>query len=509
MRCAIYARVSTKRDEQRNSLDNQVAFTTGIVAEKGWQLIKTYIDDGVSGTTFSKREAIQQLIHDAKRKKIDIVIAKSVSRFGRNSVESMTVADELERLGIRLIFPEDNYDTSTSDTKLMFRLKAILAEEESRKLSDRIKIGRQTSARLGKYQASLVAFGYKPGANGELILDEKYSPIVREIFDLYLYKGWGWYKIASYFNSRKIPTPRAVSGGSNAGTMWHESSIRVFLENVVYTGALVHHRVETVDFLSQKRKAIEPDKQVLIENAHPAIITKEEHLTTLEKMRTKGKHKSNGQESLFAHIACCADCGKGMMFRKDRNKREGGAYVCGGYVKHTSSYCSSHIIGDKKLRKAVIDDLHELISNNLKLEQLYRVVGGEIELHQKSHTKELQGVNKQLAKLDSEFRSLLSLFQQKVVGIDQFRSANETIEAEQRRLTERKVDLERMLESKKDTDRYLQDFQRQINKIAQLDINDEQVLKQVIQKLIHKIEVQIDSSIKIHYNIARPLNIGA
>lgn len=508
MRCAVYARVSTKRDEQRNSLKNQIAFTTGLVAEKGWQLVKTYVDDGISGTTFSKREAIQQLIYDAKRKRFDVVIAKSVSRFGRNSVESMTVADELERLGIRLIFPEDNYDTSTSDTKLMFRLKAILAEEESRKLSDRIKIGRQTSARLGKYQASLVAYGYRRGENGQLVLDEQYSPIVREIFDLYLYKGWGWYKIASYLNSRKIPTPRAVSGGSNAGTMWHESSIRVILQNVVYTGALVHHREETVDFLSKKRKAIEPEKQVVIENAHPAIITKEEHLAALEKMRTKGRHKSNGQESLFAHIACCADCGKGMMFRKDRNRQEGGAYVCGGYVKHTSSYCSSHIIGNRKLRQAVIDDLQELISNNLKLEQLYRVVGGEIAIHQNSYTKELQGVNNQLAKLESEFRSLLTLFQQKVVGIEQFRSTNEAIEAERRRLTERKVELERILESKKDTERNLQDFQRQINKIAKLDIHDEQVLKQVIQKLIHKIEVQVDGNIKIHYNIARPLNIG-
>ncbi|WP_137671321.1 hypothetical protein [Paenibacillus naphthalenovorans] len=117
-------------------------------------------------------------------------------------------------------------------------------------------------------------------------------------------------------------------------------------------------------------------------------------------------------------------------------------------------------------------------------------MGGEFELHQNSYTKELQGVNKQLAKLDSEFRSLLTLFQQKVVGIEQFRSTNEAIEAEHRRLTERKVELERMLESKKDTDRYLQDFQRQINKIAKLDIHDEQVLKQVIQKLIHKIEVE-------------------
>lgn len=148
MRCAIYARVSTKRDEQRNSLDNQITYTTNIVKDNAWQLAGTYIDDGISGTTFLKREAIQQLIHDAKKKKFDVVIAKSVSRFGRSSVESMTVADELEqRYNIRLIFPEDNYDTATSDTKFMFRLKAILAEEESRKLSARIKIGRQSGWR--------------------------------------------------------------------------------------------------------------------------------------------------------------------------------------------------------------------------------------------------------------------------------------------------------------------------------------------------------------------------
>ncbi|MFC0212885.1 recombinase family protein [Paenibacillus chartarius] len=510
MRCAIYARVSTKRDEQRNSLDNQITFTTNIVKDNAWQLAGTYIDDGVSGTTFLKREAIQQLIHDAKKKKFDVVIAKSVSRFGRSSVESMTVADELEqRYNIRLIFPEDNYDTATSDTKFMFRLKAILAEEESRKLSARIKIGRQTGARLGKYQASLTAFGYKRGDDGKLALDEQYSPIVREMFDLYLYKGWGWYKIASYLNSRNIPTPRTVSGGSNRGTMWLESSIRVILENVVYTGALVQHREETMDFISKKRKTVAPDKQIIVNDAHPAIITHEEHIAALEKMRAKGKHKSNGQESTFAHVARCSDCGKGMMYRKDRLRKEGGAYVCGGYVKHTSAYCSSHIIANNKLLDFVKADLRELITNNVRMEQLYKIAGGELELHQTSYSKELLGVNKQLAKLEGEFRSLLALFQQKVIGIEQFKSTNENIQAEQSRLTARKTELETLIESKKDTERYLQDFQRQVNKIAKLDVDNEQVLKHIIQKLINKIEVHADGSIKIIYNIARPASLGA
>lgn len=235
---------------------------------------------------------------------------------------------------------------------------------------------------------------------GKLVLDEQYSPIAKEIFDLYLCKGWGCYKIASHLNTRKVPTPRTVSGGSNKGAMWHESSVKVILENVVYTGTLTQHREETIDFISKRRKAIEPDKQIIVENAHPAIITQEEHIAALEKMRTKGKNKSNGQESIFAHIACCADCGKGMTCRKDRRQREGGAYVCIGYVKHTTSYCSSHIVGYKKLIDFVTNDLRELITSNVKLEQLYKVAGGELKLHHIAYSIELHGVNKMLGKLD-------------------------------------------------------------------------------------------------------------
>lgn len=103
----------------------------------------------------------------------------------------------------------------------------------------------------------------------------------------------------------------------------------------------------------------------------------------------------------------------------------------------------------------------------------------------------------------------MTLFQQKAISIEQFKSANDNIQAEQSRLTARKVELETLIDSKKDTDRNLQNFQRQINKIAKLDIDNEQVLKHIIQRLIHKIEVHADDSIKIHYNIARPASVGA
>lgn len=159
MRVAIYARVSTKKDAQKNSLENQVSYATSLAAQNGWTISNQYIDDGISGATRNNREAIQRMLEDSKLKKFDIVLAKSVSRLGRNTVENLQTAHAIESMDIRLILPEDNYDTATSTSKLMFNLKAVLAEEESAKLSERIKIGLRASAREGVYKASLPVSG--------------------------------------------------------------------------------------------------------------------------------------------------------------------------------------------------------------------------------------------------------------------------------------------------------------------------------------------------------------
>lgn len=509
LKVVIYARVSTKQDAQKNSLENQVSYAMNLAAQNGWTVVGQYIDDGISGATRNKREGIQRLLYDAKKKKFDAVIAKSVSRLGRNTVENLQTAHEIESAGIRLILPEDNYDTGTSDSRLMFNLKAVLAEEESAKLSKRIKIGLQTSARQGVYKASLPAFGYKRDPfNKRLELDEDYAPIVREIFNLYLYQDWGMYKISNHLIKRGIPTPRTVSGGSNAGELWHQSTVKLILSNIVYTGTLVHHREETIDFISKKRKRVEPSQQIVFENAHPAIISMDEYNAVQEKMKQKGKNKSNGRESLFAHIAVCADCGKGMVFRTDR--RKSGAYVCGGYVKHSRSYCSSHIVESDTLLQAVKDDLKELIADNVKLEKLYGAVNGKANEQKAKYAKELTNISKRLKQLNKEFQSLLQLYSEKVIDIVQFKAQNEHIQEEQTRLTQKKAEIESLLETKKDMDEQLHAFRKQIARFAKLDIDDEQVLKQVLQRLIQKIEVNEDGTIKaIHYNITRPHSVRA
>lgn len=512
MRVAIYARVSTKRDAQKNSLENQISFATFIAAQNGWTVVRQYVDNGISGATREKRAELLQLLQDAKKKKFDAVIAKSVSRLGRNTIENLLTAREIENQGIRLVLPEDCYDSETGGTsKLNFNLRAVLAEEESSKSSERIKMGLRASAMQGVYKASLPAFGYKRDSTGKrLELDEEYAPVVREIFDLYLYEDWGMYKISNYLIDKGIPTPRTVSGGSNAGTLWGQSTIRLILKNIVYTGTLVHHQEETRDFISKKRKKVDPKQQIVHENAHPAIISMDEHIMALEKMKQKGQNKSNGNESLFAHIAVCADCGKGMTFRKDRRKKDGGAYVCVGYVKHSASYCSSHIIGANTLLHAVKDDLRELISNNVKVEKLYGAANSKANEQQSKYMKELASVTKRLNKLNKEFQALLQLYTEKHIDLERFKSQNEYIQEEQGKLSQKKLELELALETKKDTEEQLHAFRKQISRFAELNIDDEHVLKQVLQRLIKKIEINEDGTIKeIHYNIARPTSYGA
>ena len=183
MKCVIYARVSTKREEQKNSLENQVSLAERMAKEHGFTIVGRYIDNGISGTGFKNRLEINRLLVDAKAKKFDVVIAKSVSRLGRNLSKSLSLADDLEQEGIRLILPEDDYDTASSKSRFMFNLKAILAEEESSKMSERIKLALREKANQGEYKASHAPYGYSINPiTKKLDVNEETAAIVKEIF---------------------------------------------------------------------------------------------------------------------------------------------------------------------------------------------------------------------------------------------------------------------------------------------------------------------------------------
>jgi DNA invertase Pin-like site-specific DNA recombinase len=504
MRGVIYARVSTQREEQKNSLHNQIVLGENIARENGIMIVDRYIDS-ISGTGIKNREGIQKLLDDAKAKKFDVVIAKSVSRLGRNMLQSLQTADELERSRIRLILPEDSYDTETSSTRLMFNLKAVLAEEESAKLSERVKLGLQASAREGKVKCSLAPYGYKINPiTKKLEIDDEYAPIVKNIYDYYLHKGWGMSKIGNHLMRLKIATPRSASGARNAGTRWHQQTIKTILTNPSYTGRLVQHRSETTKYLAKTetykiRRDVDPERQIVIENAHPFLISQEDFDAVQSLMKSKGQARSNGTESLFANIAVCADCGCGMHFKADRRN---GAYVCGGYVKHSSSFCTSHIVAEKELLEGVRKDIASLISRNANIEKLYGVAEEKALIVHTTILKELKNLERQAEKMSQQFNSLLSLHSEGAITILQFKERNTSLSEQQQELAERKSKLVLQLDEKKDLDKNVQAFKKNVRSFLNLETKNQEDMKQILQRLIQKIEVFEESKIVIHYNLA-------
>lgn len=508
LKVAIYARVSTTRDAQKDSIDNQIAYAIDLITRNGWTVAGTYIDNGISGLRVKNRAEMQRLLADAKKQKFDAVIAKSVSRLGRNLVENLQTADIIVSSKVRLVLPEDNYDSATSQSKFNFNLRALLAEEDSATFSRRIKLGRQGSAKRGKYQASLPAYGYQRDENGNLVPDEETAPTVQSIFHWYLHNGWGMQKISNYLTEHGYPTPRTVSNAGNQGTVWQQSSIKYILTNVTNTGTLCQHREEVINHLSKERAKIPEDKQIIFENAHPALISKEDFQAVQNLMKSKGTSHSNGQESLFAHLMLCPDCGHGMTYRKDRLKKQNGAYVCCGYVKRGKAFCSSHIIGYDTLLVVVKNDLKELIGSNVRLDRLFNAIKGNVGLKHSALIKELNKLNKQQEQLEKNVQGLITLFSNQAITLEQFTAQNQRNQAEQQVLAKRKTELESVLETQKDTEEQFRAFQKKIALFAQLDIDDEQVLKQLLHQVIQKIEVHQNGSIKIHYNIAPPQGMG-
>lgn len=251
------------------------------------------------------------------------------------------------------------------------------------------------------------------------------------------------------------------------------------------------------------RIKVDLEKQNNNKNTHPPLITEDDFRAVQELMKKKGTHKSNGKESLFAHIAKCAECGSGMHFKPDRRK---GAYVCGGYLKFTTAHCSSHIIEESILLQTVKDDLRDLIKDSVKLEKLYGIAEKKASSVSSNFEKEIKQTEKQLKEVNKRFDNILTLHTEWHITIEQFKAQNEQIAQQQKELAVKKAELLSALSTRKDTTEELQFFKKEVEHFANLDIDDEQVLKQVLQRLINKIEVYEEGKVKIHYNLSPSLS---
>ena len=310
-RVAAYARVSTDSDEQLSSYAAQVDFYTQYIrSNPEWEFVEVYTDEGISGTNTKKRDGFNRMINDALAGKIDLILTKSISRFARNTVDTLTTVRKLKEKKIEVYFEKENIYTLDAKGEVMITIMSSLAQDESRSNSENVTWGIRKSMADGKIILDYKHFlGYEKGEDGLPKIVEEVSEIVRKIYTLFL-EGNTVREIADYLTGQGIPTPAGKA-------KWSVSTITSILQNEKYKGDALLQKTYTVDFLSKTVKKNNGEvPQYYIQNSHPAIIDPD----TFELVQNEIKRRRPGRRQLhrnspFTAKIICGECG-GFYGRK-------------------------------------------------------------------------------------------------------------------------------------------------------------------------------------------------
>src|SRR5699024_3090596 len=295
-RVAAYARVSTSSEEQLTSYEAQVDYYTRFIQSKPeWEFVRVYTDEGMSAVDTKKREGFNQMVRDALDGKIDLIVTKSVSRFARNTVDSLVTVRKLKEKGVEVYFEKENIYTLDSKGELLITIMSSLAQEESRSISENVTWGQRKRFADGKVSLAYSHFlGYRKGDNGlpEIVPEE--AETVRWIYSLFL-SGKTTSSIAGLLTREGIPTPAGKR-------KWAASTVESILKNEKYKGDALLQKAFTVDFLTKKQKKNEGEvPQYYVENSHPAIIDPAEwKLVQRELERRKAIGRSYSGNSIFS-----------------------------------------------------------------------------------------------------------------------------------------------------------------------------------------------------------------
>ena len=305
IRVAAYARVSTEKDEQHNSLEAQKAYFTKYIKERNdWQFAGLYYDDGISGLRHKNRDGFNRLIEDALQGKVDLIVTKSISRFARNTVDSLSTIRKLKGRGIGVFFQKENIHTLDTKSEFVLTLMSSLAQEESRSISENCTWGQRKRFADGKVTVPFERFlGYDRGEDGNLIVNKEQAVTVKKIYRMFL-QGYSAFGIAKALTADSIPTP----GGKKK---WSAGTVHAILSNEKYKGDALLQKSFTVDFLTKEKKKNEGEiPQYYVTGNHEAIIPPStfDRVQKLLALRKGGKNRISSV-SIYSSKIKCGDCG--------------------------------------------------------------------------------------------------------------------------------------------------------------------------------------------------------
>ena len=349
---AGYARVSTDSEEQQTSYERQVSYYTDYIKKRAdWEFAGVYTDQGISATNTKHRDGFNAMIADALDGKIDLIVTKSVSRFARNTVDSLTTVRKLKEKGVEVYFEKENIYTLDSKGELFITIMSSLAQEESRSISENVTWGQRKRMADGKVTMPYGRFlGYRKSEDGlpEIVPEE--AEVVKLIYKSFM-EGLSYYKIAQLLMSRNIPAPAG-------GDKWHRRTVESILTNEKYKGSALLQKKFTVDFLTKKQKVNEGEvPQYFVEHSHDAIIDPEEfELVQAEIERRKGLGKEYSGSSIFSAKIVCSCCGGffGSKVWHSTSKYRRVIWQCNRKFKNGEKCTTPHLYEDE-IKKRFIE----------------------------------------------------------------------------------------------------------------------------------------------------------
>lgn len=365
-RAAAYCRVSTLDEEQLSSLSSQKIYFENYIKSQGWTLCGIYSDEGVTGTSAEKRQGFLKMMSDAHAGAFDIIVTKEISRFARNTLDSIYYTRKLSQIGVGVYFINDNINTLDSDAELRLTIMSSIAQEESRRTSQRVKWGQKRRMEEGVvFGRSLLGYDVK---EGKLYVNEEGASLVERIFSMYTRDLIGAHTIARILTLEGIPTFHGAEA-------WSGAVIRKILKNEKYIGVLRQKKTVTKDYLTHRRiKNDGSEDEIIIENHHEAIISREvfdlaKNIMERRKASTDTRHSAR---YCFSGKLICPIC-NGRLVSRSKTRKDGSIYrawkCCGPQISHavilravSESFSSLSEEDREKLKKAYSELRKENVS---------------------------------------------------------------------------------------------------------------------------------------------------
>lgn len=509
---AEYIRLSKEDGDkaESDSVGNQKKLIADYLRGKeDFIVYDTYVDDGFSGTNFN-RPAFRRMIDDIEAGKVNCVIVKDLSRFGRDYIET---GKYLERYfpdkNVRFISITDNIDSWEQTYDMLLPIKNIFNEQYARDISKKIHASVQTKQKAGEFIGAFASYGYKksPADKNKLIIDEYAAGVVRKIFGLYI-KGYGKTHIASILNEEGIVSPteyKRLNGLQysnphrlNDTSFWTYSTINRILQNEMYAGNMVQGRRR--QRMRSKSKLQERKDWIIVQGTHEAIVDQEtwERTQDLLKRRTRKLDFSN--QNIFAGFIKCGDCGRSLV-KKIRTKDI--KFYCGSYVHSGSQFCTPHAISYQEVAQIILNDLQTIIRSidNLKELIVSRKDSTAMSGRENRNEKVREQIQTELDRVRRLKKAVYEDFKEELISKEEFVAYRQDYTQKEEMLIKQLESLEEKEDHGAAKDMFEMPWIKRLLEFREVECLD----REIIVEMLHEIRVYEDHRIKIVYNFSDEL----